>query len=58
MLSHFLLHDLSFESIIVFDDQQEIPRRNLARLTNVAGTAVASLEAEPDLRRKINVLAA
>ena len=58
MLSHFLLHDLSFESIIVFDDQQEISRRDLARLTNVAGTAVASLEAEHDLRRKISVLAA
>ena len=33
-------------------DQQEIPRLDLARLTNVAGTAVASLEAEDDLRRK------
>ena len=58
MLSHFLLHGLSFESIIVYEDQQEIPRLDLARLTNVAGTAVASLEAEDDLRRKILKLAA
>ena len=58
MLSHFLLHDLSFESIIVYEDQQEIPRLDLARLTNVAGTAVASLEAENDLRRKLLKLAA
>ncbi|MCY4239113.1 MAG: DUF1828 domain-containing protein [Rhodospirillaceae bacterium] len=58
MLSHFLLHHVPFESIIVFADQQEIPRLDLARLTNVAGTAVASLEAEEDLRRKIECLAA
>ncbi len=58
MLSHFLLHNFSFESVIVFDNQQEIPRLDLARLTNVAGTAVASLEAESDLRRKLERLAA
>ena len=58
MLSHFLLHRLMFESVIVFADQQEIPRLDLARLTNVAGTAVASLDAEDDLRRKIERLAA
>jgi len=58
MLSHFLLHNLSFESILVFENQQEIPRLDLARLTNVAGTAVSSLEAKSDLRRKIERLAA
>ena len=58
MLSHFLLHGVPFESIIVFANQQELPRLDLARLTNVAGTAVASLEAENDLRRKIERLAA
>lgn len=58
MLSHFLLHNVPFESIIVFADQKEMPRLDLARLTNVAGTAVASLEAEEDLRRKIERLAA
>ena len=58
MLSHFLLHRVAFESVIVFADQQEIPRLDVARLTNVAGTAVASLDAEEDLRRKIVRLAA
>ncbi len=58
MLSHFLIHNVSFESVIVYADQKEIPRLDLARLTNVAGTAVASLEAEKDLRRKIESLAA
>ena len=58
MLSHFLLHGVPFESIIVFSNQQEIPRLDLARLTNVSGTAVASLEATKDLRRKIERLAA
>ncbi len=58
MLSHFLLHGLSFESVIVFQNQQEIPRLDVARLTNVAGTAVASLESDSDLRRKIEKLAA
>ena len=54
MLSHFLLRKLTFDSMIVFADQQQIPRLDLARLTNVAGTAVASLDAEEDLRRKLH----
>ena len=58
MLSHFQIHGLTLKSVIVFADQQEIPRLDLARLTNVAGTAVASLDAERDLRRKIERLAA
>lgn len=58
MLSHFLLHDLDFDSIVVFANQSAIPRLDVARLTNVAGTAVASLDAEKDLRRKIDRLAA
>ena len=58
MLSHFLLNGLSFSSVIVFRDQQEIPSFDLARLTNVSDTAIASLEAERDLRRKIERIAA
>ena len=58
MLSRFLLQGLAFESVIVFENQQEIPRLDLARLTNVSGTAVASLDAEEDLSRKIRLLAA
>lgn len=39
-------------------NQQEIPRLDVARLINVAGTAVALLEAEREFRRKIEKLAA
>ena len=58
MLSHFLLHGLMFESVIVFADQLEIPMLDLARLTNVAGTTVASLDAEQDIRKTSERLAA
>ncbi len=58
MLSHFLLQRLSFESVIVFEDQQKIPRLDLARLTTIADTVVASLDAKDDLRRKLARLAA
>ncbi len=51
-LSHFLLNNVEFESLIVYRDLKNIPRLDLARLTNVAGAAVSSLEAEPDFRRK------
>ena len=52
-LAHFLLNKVEFESLIVYRDMKNIPRLDLARLTNVAGTAVSSLDAEPDLRRKL-----
>ena len=41
------------ESLIVYGDMKNIPRLDLARLTNVAGAAVSSLDAEPDFRRKL-----
>ncbi len=58
MLLHFRLHELSFESIIVYENQQEIPRLDLARLTKVADTEVASLDAQDDLQRKLDRRAA
>jgi hypothetical protein len=42
----------------VFEDQQEIPRADLARLSNAGGEMVASLNAEGDLRRKLERKAA
>ena len=53
MLSYFHLHGLPFESILVFENQEEIPRRDLARLSNVGGEMIASLEAREDLDRKL-----
>ena len=53
MLGHFHRHNLEFESVIVFQDQTEIPRVDLARLSDVAGDMVSSLEATEDLNRKL-----
>ena len=53
MLSHFHRHGLRFESILVFEDQAAIPRRDLARLSNVGGGMISSLAAHEDLDRKL-----
>ena len=58
MLSHFLIHGLMFKSTFVFADMQGIPRLDVARITNVAGTILVSLNAEHDIRRKNERLAA
>lgn len=53
MLSHFHRHGLVFESILVFEDQRKIPRLDLARLSDVGGEMVSSLESRDDLARKL-----
>ena len=53
MLSHFHRHHLQFESMLVFEDQSEIPRLDLARLSDVGGDMISSLESSPDLGRKL-----
>ena len=53
MLGYFHRHGLSFESIIVFEDQAEIPRVDLARLSDVGGDMISSLESTEDLHRKL-----
>lgn len=58
ILERLLRHDLAFDSILVFENQQEMPRPDVARLTNVGGEMVASLDASRDLRRKITWKAA
>jgi hypothetical protein len=52
-LEHLLRYKAKFDSILIFANQQEIPRKDLARLTNVGGEMVASLDARVDLERKI-----
>lgn len=52
-LSHFHRHRLPFESLLVFEDQAEIPRADLARLSDVAGESISSLGTEEDLWRKL-----
>ena len=53
MLSHFHRHHLAFESLLIFEDQSEIPRFDLARLSDVDGEVVSSLESSADLGRKL-----
>ena len=53
MLGYFHRHHLEFESVIVFQDQTEIPRVDLARLSDVGGDLVSSLESTEDLNRKL-----
>lgn len=57
MLSYFHRSNLLFDSIIVFENQTEIPRLDLARLTDVAGDMISSLAARDDLTRKLRRLA-
>ncbi len=53
MLGYFHRQHLAFESIIVFADQAEIPRVDLARLSDVGGDMISSLESTEDLNRKL-----
>lgn len=58
VLEHWLRAKVEFDSLLIFQDQPEIPRRDLARLSNVGGEMVASLDASGDFQRKIIKLAA
>ena len=53
MLSYFHRHELRFESILVFQDQAEIPRMDLARLSDVGGDMISSLASSEDFHRKV-----
>lgn len=53
ILSYFHRQSLKFDSILVFADQAEIPRLDLARLSDVGGEMVSSLESTGDLERKL-----
>ena len=57
-LQYFLQAKVEFDSLLVFQDQAQIPRGDLARLSNVGGEMIANLNAEEDLRRKIERKAA
>ena len=53
VLAYFHRHSLNFESLIVFRNQAEIPKLVLARLTDVGGEMISSLESSDDLERKL-----
>lgn len=52
-LQHFIQQKVDFDSMLVFANQEDIPRSDLARLSNVGGDMIASLNAEDDFRRKL-----
>jgi len=58
MLSYFHRHEIEFTSILIFQDQTEIPRLDLARLSDVGGDMISSLDSVNDLNRKLLVRAA
>lgn len=58
ILEHWLRRSVDFDSLLIFAEQQEIPRADLARLSNAGGEMVASLDATDDLQRKLARLAA
>lgn len=53
MLSRFHRNGLHFDSILVFADQTEIPRTDLARLSDVGGDMISSLASREHFRRKL-----
>lgn len=53
MLAHFHRHGIGFESLLVFGDQEEIPRRDLARLSDAGGEMVSTLASQEALARKL-----
>ena len=53
MLAYFHRQKLDFESIIVFENQTDIHRTDLARLSDVGGEMISSLESASDLSRKL-----
>jgi len=52
-IQQFQAANIDFESLLVFANQEDIPRKDLARLSNIGGEMVSSLEAHDELRRKI-----
>jgi hypothetical protein len=53
ILERLIRHKAVFESIIVFQDFDGIPKNDAKRLMNVAGEMISSLDAKNDLSRKI-----
>lgn len=58
VLEHLLRADAQFKSLLIFANQAEMPRADLARLSNVGGEMVSSLDAQDDLKRKLLKMAA
>jgi hypothetical protein len=53
IVEHWLRESVPFDSMLVFQDQELIPRADLARLSNAGGEMVSTLDAREDLERKL-----
>jgi len=53
VIERLLRAQAAFDSMLIFSDQSQIPRPDLARLSNAGGEMIASLDAQDDIRRKI-----
>jgi len=53
ILERLLRANADFDSLLIFSDQQAIPKPDLARLSNAGGEMIASLDAESDFIRKL-----
>lgn len=53
VLEHLKSSKADFDSLLIFADQGTIPRPDLARLSNVGGEMIASLDARDDFERKL-----
>jgi len=54
ILERLLSANADFDSLLIFSDQQSIPKADLARLSNAGGEMIASLDAEADFARKVS----
>lgn len=53
VLERLIRHEASFESLIVFQNFDEIPKNDAKRLMNVSCEMITSLDAREDLSRKL-----
>ncbi len=53
ILKRLIRHNTDFESLIIFQDFDTIPKNDAKRLMNVAGDMISSLDAKDDLSRKL-----
>ncbi|NLT49797.1 MAG: DUF1828 domain-containing protein [Ignavibacteria bacterium] len=53
ILERLLRAKADFDSLLIFSNQGDIPKQDLARLTNAGGEMIASLDAEADFQRKL-----
>lgn len=53
VLEHLLRATTNFDSLLIFANQESIPRPDLARLSNTGGEMIASLDATDDFKRKL-----